>query len=124
MSKLGGVPWAKYKGELHIPSYNFCGPNTSLKDRISENDQPTEGNSPINQTDAVCYKHDLAYREAGDNLDKKHKADKIMIQELDQVKPNSFKEKIIKSLISTTMKGKVKLGLGLVVMPLEYRNFI
>ena len=27
-SKLPGFIWAKYKGEHHLPSYNYLGPNT------------------------------------------------------------------------------------------------
>ena len=46
-SKLPGLPWAKYSGEIHLPGYSYCGPNTRLDIRLDEkNDRkymtPTE----------------------------------------------------------------------------------
>ncbi len=125
LSKLGYLnPFAKYPGELHVPGYQYCGPNTRLDIRLDKNDNPKPGEKPINQTDAVCYQHDLNYREAGNDLSKKHQADKIMIEKLDQITPSGIKERIVKALINTTMKAKVKLGLGIALVPTEYRDLI
>ena len=47
-SKLPGFIWAKYKGEKHLPSYNYLGPNTRLDIRLNENNIPKSGEEPIN----------------------------------------------------------------------------
>ena len=48
---LPGFVWAKYKGEHHLPSYNYLGPNTRLDIRLDENNQPKPGEEPINAID-------------------------------------------------------------------------
>ena len=60
LSKLPGFIWSKYPNEKHIPSYNYCGPNTRLDIRLGENNNPNPGEEPINRVDQACYNHDLA----------------------------------------------------------------
>ena len=122
LSTLGYInPWSKYPGELHIPGgYNYCGPGTRLDIRLDRNDKPKANEEPINATDAVCYQHDLDYREGGNALNKKHEADRVMIERLSNINPSNFKERITKSLISGAMNTKVKLGVGLV--PLQFKD--
>ena len=76
LSKLPRAPWSKYKGEKHLPSYNFLGAQTNLNERLDANDNPHPHSTPINRVDAAAYRHDLAYRNAGDDLSKKHQADR------------------------------------------------
>ena len=38
-SKLPGFIWEKYKGEHHLPSYNYLGPNTRLDIRLARGRQ-------------------------------------------------------------------------------------
>lgn len=41
--------------EVHVPSYQFCGPGTHLEKRL------TRGDSGINPLDAACKLHDIEY---------------------------------------------------------------
>ena len=74
--KLPGTPWSKYPGEKHLPSYQYCGPGTRLDIRLDGNDRPLTGEEPINRVDQTCYRHDLDYRNAEEDLSKKHEADR------------------------------------------------
>lgn len=58
--------------EIHIKGYNYCGPNTNLKNRLSR------GAVGINKLDCACMAHDIAYDESND-LRSRCKADKILI---------------------------------------------
>jgi len=44
--------------EIHIPSYEFCGPGTKLEERLKRGDQG------INPLDKLCREHDIAYSES------------------------------------------------------------
>jgi len=50
--------------EAHIPSYNFCGPGTKLKQRLKRGDRG------INQLDEACRVHDIAYPQYKDLADR------------------------------------------------------
>ena len=50
--------------EAHVSGYNFCGPNTKLKQRLDKGDNPIT--PPVNEIDAACLKHDIAYRDNKD----------------------------------------------------------
>ena len=52
---LPGFIWAKYKGEKHLPSYNYLGPGTRLDIRLNENNIPKPGEDPINAIDQLAY---------------------------------------------------------------------
>ena len=100
-------------GELHLRTptgkkYNYCGPGTKLEDRLASNDPKYR--DPTNKLDAVCQQHDIAYREAGDDLAKKHAADKIME---DSIKAIPFGQRPwFATLTMYAIKTKRKLGLG------------
>ena len=68
-----------FKGELHIPGYNFCGPGTKLLKRLDR------GDLPVNKTDAVCRTHDIDYSKATSKEDVRA-ADLKMIRSLKGVK--------------------------------------
>jgi len=46
--------------EYHIPGYNYCGPGTKLEERMAR------GDKAINELDACCQIHDLAYANSDD----------------------------------------------------------
>ena len=93
-----GLPFAKYKGEIHLPGYNFAGPGTQLQYRLDDNDNPLPDSIPINKIDEIAYKHDIFYRDHND-LNDRHNADITMINELKQIQNPSFKHKLIIMLI-------------------------
>lgn len=113
LSKLPGLPWAKYSGEKHIPGYSYCGPGTRLDIRLDENNIPKPGEEPINRVDAACYKHDLAYKEAEDSLEKKHIADVHLIHQLNDIEDPTVKERLARLLVKGGMKAKLTLGASL-----------
>ena len=113
LSKLPGAAWSKYKGEKHLTSYKFLGPQTDLKKRLDKDDIPLPNSVPINRVDAAAFKHDLAYRDAGDSLEKKHEADRKMVKELEEIRNPSFRERVDGFLTKTAMKSKLALGASL-----------
>lgn len=60
--------------ELHVPSYQYCGPGTKLNERLKR------GDSGINPLDAACKTHDIAYSQSKDSAER-GKADKILQKE-------------------------------------------
>lgn len=57
--------------------------------------------------------HDIAYREAGQDLEKKHEADREMIKHLDNIKNPPFKERVERFFVKKAMQAKLKLGASL-----------
>lgn len=99
----------KLKGtELHIPGYQFCGPGTDLRKRL------TRGDPGINQLDIACKSHDISYSQHKD-LKERHKADKILAEKAWNLvkKSPSIKERLAALAVTGAMKAKVKLGMGL-----------
>jgi len=113
LSNLPGFPWSKYPGEKHLPGHNYVGPGTRLDIRLDGNDQPKSGEEPIDRDDQAAYIHDLKYRDCGDNLQCKHEADKIMLQQLDSIKDPTLREKVDRLLIKGVINTKLKFGVGL-----------
>ena len=109
-SKLPSFPWSKYKGEHHLPQHDFTGPGTRLDLRLDKFDKPLPNSKPKNRIDAAAYKHDLAYRS--EKLEDRHKADKIMIEELKAIKNPTFREKVERAIIIKMLQAKLKLGQG------------
>lgn len=95
--------------ELHLPGYQFCGPGTNLEKRLQR------GDSGVNGLDAACKVHDIAYSQ-NKSLEDRHKADWILENKAwERVKdPNSkFGEKAAAWFVTTAMKTKRKLGMGI-----------
>ncbi|KAK9744510.1 Borna disease virus P40 protein [Popillia japonica] len=96
--------------ELHLPGgYRYCGPGTKLQKRL------TRGDKPINELDAACMQHDIAYSQQKD-LIKRHEADNILRNAaMNRVKSSdaSIGEKAAALGVAGIMKAKVKLGMGL-----------
>ncbi|KAJ8917906.1 hypothetical protein NQ315_002599 [Exocentrus adspersus] len=85
----------KLPGEIHIPGYQFCGPGTKLKERLSK------GQQGVNPLDGFCRKHDIAYSQSSD-LQDRNKAD----YELEQRAWETW-------LVTTAMKAKRNLDMGI-----------
>ena len=94
--------------ELHLPNYNYCGPGTKLKKRLSR------GDSGINKLDEACKEHDISYLKYTD-LNKRHQADQVLAKKaFDRFKSSdsSLGEKLSSLVVSGIMKAKTKLGAG------------
>ena len=99
-------------GEIHMRTptmkkYNYCGPGTKLEERLTSNDPKIR--DPINNLDAICQKHDIAYSEAR-SLKDKHKADDVMLDEISKIP--YMKRPWGTTVIQAMITGKRKLGLG------------
>lgn len=95
--------------ELHIPGYQFCGPGTELEKRLRRGDRG------VNELDAACREHDIAYRDHKENLTKRHEADLSLAERAwRRLKSHdsSIGEKIAAWGITNAMKAKVKFGMG------------
>lgn len=96
--------------ELHVPQYNYCGPGTKLDKRLARGDRG------INPLDEHCREHDISYAKNPDNLEERHKADKILADKAWQrvfAKDSSLSEKAVAWGVTTAMNLKTKLGMGL-----------
>ena len=99
-------------GEIHMRTptmkkYNYCGPGTKLEERLTSNDPKIR--DPINNLDAICQKHDIAYSEAK-SLKDKHKADDMMLDEISKIP--YMKRPWGTTAVQAMITGKRKLGLG------------
>ena len=104
-------------GEIHMRTptmkkYNYCGPGTKLEERLTSNDPKIR--DPINNLDAICQKHDIAYSEAK-SLKDKHKADDMMLDEISKIP--YMKRPWGTTAVQAMITGKRKLGLGKVRKP-------
>ena len=96
--------------ELHLPGYNYCGPGTKLKARL------TRGDRPINQLDAACKEHDIAYSQNTNDMNARHTADRTLAEKAWQRVLSSdakFGERAAAYSVTNAMKLKSKLGMGL-----------
>lgn len=94
--------------ELHLPGYQYCGPGTNLKKRLSL------GQKGINGLDSACKDHDIAYDKSNSFADR-DKADEILENRAwDRFKSKDadFKERVASLFVSASMKTKRKIGCG------------
>lgn len=97
--------------ELHLPTYQYCGPGTRLDVRLAR------GDPGINLLDAACKEHDLAYRasQRENKPELRRVADKTLLRQAMQrvTSPNAtVSEKIAALVVAGAMKGKLLLGGG------------
>lgn len=96
--------------ELHLPGgYQYCGPGTHLHTRLRR------GDPGINPLDRACKEHDIAYDNFSD-LTNRHRADKILEERAwGRVKSSdaSLSERLAARFVTSAMKGKRKLGMGI-----------
>lgn len=98
----------KYNREIHIPGYQFCGPNTRVLERLNK------GQRGINKLDEACLRHDLSYLKNKD-LKSRHLADADLIKEAKErifAKDSSIGEKISAGIVSGLIAAKKKIGMG------------
>ncbi|XP_050543419.1 uncharacterized protein LOC126906708 [Daktulosphaira vitifoliae] len=94
--------------EMHLPSYQFCGPGTKLKKRLAR------GDAGINSLDRACRVHDMAY-DASNVKSDRHAADSVLEKQAwDSFASENtgLKEKAAALAVATGMKLKRKLGMG------------
>lgn len=95
--------------ELHLPGgYQYCGPGTKLKKRLSR------GDPGINKLDKACKEHDIRYSKYKDTA-KRTEADKVLAGEAwKRVKSSdaSLGEKAAALAVTAAMKGKTVFGGG------------
>lgn len=65
--------------------YNFCGPNTRLDRRMTPNGTVRDWSQPINRVDAICMRHDIAYKNADEGQGTRLQADEDMLRELEEL---------------------------------------
>ena len=95
--------------ELHIPTYQYCGPGTKPSKRLARGDQGK------NKLDHACKNHDIMYNNYHD-LENRRIADKILYKEaLERMKASDSRlsEKAAALGVAFAMKVKRKLGMGL-----------
>ncbi|KAJ8916384.1 hypothetical protein NQ315_014594 [Exocentrus adspersus] len=110
--------------ELHIPGYQFCGPGTKLEKRL------LKGQKGVNPLDSACRQHDIAYSQSG-SLQDRHKTDKELENrawERFKSRDAKFGEKASACFITTAMKTKRNLGMGMAAQkrkrPISFRRDI
>lgn len=95
--------------EIHIPSYNYCGPGTKLSKRLRR------GDKGINPLDEACKEHDIAYSKSFD-LKNRNEADQLLASKAFQrfkSRDATLGERFTSLGVAGIMKAKSKLGLGL-----------
>ena len=96
--------------ELHIPGYQYCGPDTKLAKRLAR------GDLGINPLDAACKQHDIACSKNRENVQARNETDKILAEKAwNSVKSKDarFGEKAAAYAVTNTMKLKSRFGMGL-----------
>jgi hypothetical protein len=99
---------SKIPVELHLPGYNYCGPNTKLEKRLAR------GDKGINPLDEACKEHDKAYAATRDK-GKIREADRLLAEKAwkrYKDKNTPLGEKAAAALITGAMKIKSKIGGG------------
>ena len=105
---LGKLPRPE-KG-LVWPGHKYTGPWNPLSKQLDENDLPIQGQEPVNKVDEISLRHDICYR---DHSNEKKRCDDVMLEQLNNLKPENWRESIYKRAIGTIMGIKSKLGLGI-----------
>lgn len=98
--------------EMHLPSYQFCGPGTKLAERLAR------GDNGINKLDEFCKQHDIAYAKHKDSSERYEADKKLGAEALKRVfsKDANLGERAASLLVSAAMKAKMglsKLGSGI-----------
>lgn len=94
--------------ELHLPTFQWCGPGTKVQERLRR------GDPGINKLDAACKQHDIAYFQSTDSK-RRAEADRILAEQAWQrVKASdaSATEKAAAWAVTNLMKLKSKFGGG------------
>ena len=108
-------PKADRKKEMHIPGYNFCGPGTSVSERIKR------GDHGINELDNACREHDVDYMLHADD-----KAALIAVDEKLRNAADIVTEKLNKKINETNKVTNFirTIGLGVLGLPISTGKYI
>ena len=109
---IGRLP--RPKRGFTLPNHLYTGPYNPLHLQLDENDHPIPGQEPFNSVDEISMRHDICYRDHGNEEGGKHACDDEMLKELDILEPANVREKIEKKLVRTIIGKKRKHGLGIV----------
>ena len=92
--------------ELHLPGYNFCGPNTKLQKRLAR------GDKGINPLDDACLEHDKLYASTKDSQKIREADQQLAERAWQRVKSPtaSTGEKVAAMIVTGAMKAKTKFG--------------
>ena len=94
-----------------LPGYRYLGPMNPLEEQLDENDKPKPGHEPKNELGDIARRYDICYRD-NNNKQGKSKCDKMMLNDLRDMKPKNFREKADRAAIRAVIGTKYKLGLG------------
>lgn len=106
------LPWAKYRGEMHLPGMNFAGPGTRLDLRLNPNGTPRESSLPVDRVDDAAYRHDMAYAAFPDTKTR-NVADRVMVAELNEIPNPTLRERVERAVIKPILNTKANFGLGI-----------
>ena len=106
------LPWARFRGEMHLPGHNFTGPGTKLNKRLKPDGTPKSWSKPVNRVDRAAYHHDLAYAKYADKT-KRIEADKKMIRELDDISNPTLRERMERAVVRPLIATKANIGFGI-----------
>jgi len=104
------LPWARFRGEMHLPGHNFTGPGTKLKKRLNPDGTPKSWSKPVDRVDTAAYHHDLAYAKYADKGNRLE-ADKRMIRELDNIENPTVRERMEKAVVRPIIATKTNIGI-------------
>lgn len=105
--------------EIHIKGYNYCGPNTDLKNRLARSE------SGVNDLDYACKVHDIAYAQSKD-LKTRNNADKILFMKAFSrvfAKDSRIGERFSAIIVSTLIGNKIILNKIELYVRNIFRNF-
>ena len=97
-----------------LPYHKYTGPYNPLHKQLDRNDRPLPGQEPYNGVDEIAMRHDICYRDVGDNNKSgKQQCDEQMLKELKVLQPQDMREKIDRNFVRSIMSVKRKLGWGI-----------
>ena len=103
------LPWAKFRGEMHLPGHNFTGPGTNLNKRLNPDGTPKSWSRPVDRVNRAAFHHDLAYAKYKDKA-KRLAADKKMIRELDNINNPTLREQMERVVVRPLIAAKANFG--------------
>ena len=105
------LPWAKFKGEMHLPGHNFTGPRSRLDVRLNDGGSYKNWSKPVDRVDNAAYHHDLAYAKHPDTASR-NVADREMVTELKNIDNPTIRERVERAIVIPILSTKAQFGLG------------
>jgi len=104
------LPWARFRGEMHLPGHNFTGPGTKLNKRLNPDITLKSWSKPVDRVVRTAYHHDLAYAKYT-NKAKRLEADKRTIRELDNIDDPTVRERMERAVVRPIITTKTNIGI-------------